>query len=94
MSISTRNYSSTDLTWMRLVQAACSSKEQNLEAYLENSQLYYCPTKKISQNEELFVWYDKELSCLLGFQDIKARALQKGKSFSKQIPSPKEQLGC
>uniref|UniRef100_F6WMS6 PR domain zinc finger protein 8 n=1 Tax=Monodelphis domestica TaxID=13616 RepID=F6WMS6_MONDO len=70
-------HSPTGLTWMRLVQAACSSKEQNLEAYLENSQLYFRPTRKISQNEELFVWYDEELSCLLGFQDIKAKALHK-----------------
>ncbi|XP_074089188.1 zinc finger protein 488 [Macrotis lagotis] len=62
---------------MRFVQAACSSKEQNLEAYLENSQLQFHPTSKISQNEELFVWYNEEPSCLVDSLDIKARALYK-----------------
>ncbi|XP_028584718.2 zinc finger protein 488 [Podarcis muralis] len=58
--------------WMRLVQPASNKKEQNLEAYLRNSQLYYRPTRKIHRNEELLVWYDEELSGLLGFNEIKA----------------------
>uniref|UniRef100_A0A8C5TBS3 PR domain zinc finger protein 8 n=1 Tax=Malurus cyaneus samueli TaxID=2593467 RepID=A0A8C5TBS3_9PASS len=58
-------HSPTGLPWMRLVQAAANSKEQNLEAYLENSQLYYRSTRKINKNEELLVWYDEELSSLL-----------------------------
>ncbi|XP_069652644.1 zinc finger protein 488 isoform X1 [Haliaeetus albicilla] len=69
-------HSPTGLPWMRLVQAAANSKEQNLEAYLENSQLYYRSTRKINKNEELLVWYDEELSCLLGFNEIKAQSLQ------------------
>lgn len=64
---------------MRLVQAAANSKEQNLEAYLENSQLYYRSTRKINKNEELLVWYDEELSSLLGFNEIKAQSPQNGK---------------
>uniref|UniRef100_A0A8D2PM66 PR domain zinc finger protein 8 n=1 Tax=Zosterops lateralis melanops TaxID=1220523 RepID=A0A8D2PM66_ZOSLA len=72
-------HSPTGLPWMRLVQAAANSKEQNLEAYLENSQLYYRPTRKISKNEELLVWYDEELSRLLGFNEIKAQSPQSGK---------------
>ncbi|KAM6266083.1 zinc finger protein 488 [Porphyrio hochstetteri] len=69
-------HSPTGLPWMRLVQAAANSKEQNLEAYLENSQLYYRSTRKIHKNEELLVWYDEELSSLLGFNEIKAQSLQ------------------
>lgn len=72
-------HSPTGLPWMRLVQAAANSKEQNLEAYLENSQLYYRSTRKISKNEELLVWYDEELSNLLGFNEIKAQSPQNGK---------------
>lgn len=72
-------HSPTGLPWMRLVQAAAHSKEQNLEAYLENSQLYYRSTRKISKNEELLVWYDEELSSLLGFNEIKAQRPQNGK---------------
>ncbi|CAM4591625.1 unnamed protein product [Caretta caretta] len=69
-------HSPAGLPWMRLVQAAANSKEQNLEAYLKNSQLYYRSTRKIGKNEELLVWYDEELSRLLGFSAIKARTLQ------------------
>ncbi|NXP47091.1 ZN488 protein, partial [Heliornis fulica] len=69
-------HSPTGLPWMRLVQAAANSKEQNLEAFLENSQLYYRSTRKIHKNEELLVWYDEELSSLLGFNEIKAQSLQ------------------
>ncbi|KAM9281997.1 zinc finger protein 488 [Cariama cristata] len=73
-------HSPTGLPWMRLVQAAANSKEQNLEAYLENSQLYYRSTRKINKNEELLVWYDEELSSLLGFDEIKAQSPQNEKS--------------
>lgn len=72
-------HSPTELPWMRLVQAAANSKEQNLEAYLENSQLYYRSTRKINKNEELLVWYDEELSSLLGFNEIKAQSSRNGK---------------
>ncbi|XP_069744172.1 zinc finger protein 488 [Narcine bancroftii] len=66
--------SSTDgLSWLRLVQAANNSKEQNLEAHLKSGQLYYRSTRRIRKDEELFVWYDEELSTLLGFTDIKTR---------------------
>ncbi|XP_055517812.1 PR domain zinc finger protein 8 [Leucoraja erinacea] len=66
--------SSTDgLSWLRLVQAASNNKEQNLEAYLKNGQLYYRSTRRIGRDEELFVWYDQELSTLLGFTDITPR---------------------
>ncbi|XP_043912684.1 PR domain zinc finger protein 8-like [Protopterus annectens] len=67
------NPSYAGLPWLRLVQAAVDKKEQNLEAYLKNGQLYYRATRKIVKEEELFVWYDEELSALLGFQEIKAR---------------------
>ncbi|GAB0192235.1 zinc finger protein 488 [Grus japonensis] len=73
-------HSPTGLPWMRLVQAAANSREQNLEAYLENSQLYYRSTRKINKNEELLVWYDEELSSLLGFNEIKAQSPQNEKS--------------
>ncbi|XP_029465511.1 zinc finger protein 488 [Rhinatrema bivittatum] len=67
-------HNSAGLTWVRLVQAAHNSKEQNVEAYLKNSQLYLRSTRQINKNDELLVWYDEELSRLLGFADIKARA--------------------
>ncbi|XP_028651471.2 PR domain zinc finger protein 8 isoform X2 [Erpetoichthys calabaricus] len=61
------------LHWLRLVQAASNSKEQNLEAFLKGGQLYFRSTRNIKKDEELLVWYDDELSHLLGFSEIKAR---------------------
>lgn len=57
------------LSWLRLVQAARSREEQNMEAFLKAGQLYVRTTREIRQDEELLVWYDQELSNLLGFRD-------------------------
>lgn len=58
------------------------AEEQNTEAYLKAGQLYFRTIRDISQGEELLVWYDEELSHLLGFSDIKTRALTDGKDCS------------
>ncbi|XP_018621626.2 zinc finger protein 488 [Scleropages formosus] len=61
------------LSWLRLVQAASNKDEQNMEAFLKGGQLYFRSLRDIRKEEELLVWYDDELSSLLGFNDIKAR---------------------
>ncbi|XP_076830683.1 zinc finger protein 488 [Brachyhypopomus gauderio] len=61
--------------WLRLVQAAMNTEEQNTEAYLKSGQLYFRTIRDVRQGEELLVWYDEELSRLLGFSDVKTRAL-------------------
>lgn len=58
------------LSWLRLVQAARSREEQNTEAFLKAGQLYVRTTRDIRQDEEMLVWYDQELSNLLGFRDV------------------------
>ncbi|XP_037637380.1 PR domain zinc finger protein 8 [Sebastes umbrosus] len=57
------------LSWLRLVQAARNGEEQNTEAFLKAGQLYVRTIRDIRQEEELLVWYDQELSHLLGFTD-------------------------
>ncbi|KAG7257082.1 hypothetical protein CRUP_035024 [Coryphaenoides rupestris] len=57
------------LSWLRLVQAARSREEQNTEAHLRGGQLYVRATRDIGPEEELLVWYDPELSHLLGFAE-------------------------
>ncbi|XP_033886205.3 PR domain zinc finger protein 8-like [Acipenser ruthenus] len=66
------------LSWLRLVQAATNNKEQNLEAFLKSGQLYFRSIRSISKDEELLVWYDQELSHLLGFNDIKGQTPAQG----------------
>ncbi|XP_073691077.1 zinc finger protein 488 [Garra rufa] len=64
--------------WLRLVQAAMSAEDQNTEAYLKGGQLHFRTIREVKQGEELLVWYDDELSHLLGFEDIKTKALTDG----------------
>ncbi|XP_067277455.1 zinc finger protein 488 isoform X2 [Pseudorasbora parva] len=61
--------------WLRLVQAAVSAEDQNTEAYLKGGQLHFRTIRDVKQGEELLVWYDEELSHLLGFGDLKTKAL-------------------
>lgn len=61
------------LSWLRLVEAARCKEEQNTEAYLKGGQLYFRTTRDIRQEEELLVWYDQELSHLLGFTEMTRR---------------------
>lgn len=58
------------LSWLRLVQAARNDEEQNTEAFLKAGQLYVRTIRDIQQEEEMLVWYDQELSHLLGFTDL------------------------
>ncbi|KAM4600036.1 zinc finger protein 488 [Fundulus diaphanus] len=58
------------LSWLRLVQAARNTEEQNTEAFLKAGQVYVRATRDIQPEEELLVWYDQELSHLLGFTDM------------------------
>ncbi|KTG05788.1 hypothetical protein cypCar_00037086 [Cyprinus carpio] len=68
--------------WLRLVQAAMSTEDQNTEAYLKGGQLHFQTIRDVKQGEELLVWYDEELSHLLGFEDIKTKALTDGEHWS------------
>ncbi|KAI4877624.1 hypothetical protein NFI96_022982, partial [Prochilodus magdalenae] len=68
--------------WLRLVQAAMNTAEQNTEAFLKAGQLYFRTTRHVRRGEELFVWYDEELSHLLGLSDIKPRAAAEGEELT------------
>lgn len=69
------------LSWLRLVQAARNAEEQNTEAFLKAGQLYVRTIRDIRHEEELLVWYDHELSHLLGFRDP-SRGLSEGEKSS------------
>uniref|UniRef100_A0A3Q3EA22 Zinc finger protein 488 n=1 Tax=Hippocampus comes TaxID=109280 RepID=A0A3Q3EA22_HIPCM len=51
------------------LQAARNGEEQNTEAFLKGGQLYVRTTRDVHQEEELLVWYDRELCHLLGFTE-------------------------
>ncbi|KAG9353758.1 hypothetical protein JZ751_011880, partial [Albula glossodonta] len=70
--------SSEGLIWLRLVQSARDSEEQNLEAYIKNGQLFYRSLRRIEKDEELLVWYGKELMGLLLLSSGRTHEKSKG----------------
>lgn len=64
--------------WLRLVQSARDRDEQNLEAYVKNGQLFYRSLRRIEKDEELLVWYGKDLIELLLLSAGKAPVKTKG----------------
>ncbi|XP_010863725.1 PR domain zinc finger protein 8b [Esox lucius] len=75
---SATNSTSEGLMWLRLVQSARDRDEQNLEAYVKNGQLFYRSLRRIEKDEELLVWYGKDLIELLLLSAGKAPAKLKG----------------
>ncbi|XP_066488378.1 PR domain zinc finger protein 8 [Tiliqua scincoides] len=75
---SAANGSSEGLMWLRLVQSARDKEEQNLEAYIKNGQLFYRSLRRIAKDEELLVWYGKELSELLLLSNTRSHSKMNG----------------
>ncbi|XP_061585872.1 PR domain zinc finger protein 8b [Cololabis saira] len=80
---SAANSTSEGLMWLRLVQSARDREEQNLEAYVKNGQLFYRSLRRIEKDEELLVWYGKDLIDLLLLNS--SRAPPKGKGSSHYV---------
>ncbi|KAG1937392.1 zinc finger protein [Pimephales promelas] len=77
---SAANSSSEGLMWLRLVQSARDRDEQNLEAYVKNGQLFYRSLRRIEKDEELLVWYGKDLIELLLLSSGRNQVKNKGTS--------------
>ncbi|MED6238895.1 hypothetical protein ATANTOWER_031815 [Ataeniobius toweri] len=75
---SAANSTSEGLMWLRLVQSARDKEEQNLEAYVKNGQLLYRSLRRIEKDEELLVWYGKDLIDLLLLSSSRAPTKSKG----------------
>nr|XP_061786945.1 PR domain zinc finger protein 8-like isoform X2 [Nerophis lumbriciformis] len=73
---------SEGLMWLRLVQSARDKEEQNLEAYVKNGQLFYRSLRRIEKDEELLVWYGKDLVELLLLSSSRAPAKSKGSTHN------------
>lgn len=78
---SAANSTSEGLMWLRLVQSARDKEEQNLEAYVKNGQLFYRSLRRIEKDEELLVWYGKDLIDLLLLSSSRAPTKSKGQSW-------------
>uniref|UniRef100_A0A3B5LQP1 PR domain zinc finger protein 8 n=1 Tax=Xiphophorus couchianus TaxID=32473 RepID=A0A3B5LQP1_9TELE len=84
---SAANSTSEGLMWLRLVQSARDKEEQNLEAYVKNGQLFYRSLRRIEKDEELLVWYGKDLIDLLLLSSSRAPAKTKcSQRFQFEFP--------
>lgn len=91
---SAANGSSEGLMWLRLVQSAREREEQNLEAYIKSGQLFYRSLRRIAKDEELLVWYGKELTELLLLSPARAPARSNGGCPSRppRVPFPRPRV--
>lgn len=71
--------------WLRLVQSARDRDEQNLEAYVKNGQLFYRSLRRIEKDEELLVWYGKDLIELLLLSSSRNQVKGKGTIHSSMF---------
>ncbi|KAJ8395833.1 hypothetical protein AAFF_G00027160 [Aldrovandia affinis] len=78
VDMSAASVSSESLMWLRLVQSARDREEQNLEAYVKNGQLFYRSLRRIEKDEELLVWYGRDLMRLLLFSSSRTHGKSKG----------------
>ena len=74
--------------WLRLVQSARDKEEQNLEAYIKNGQLFYRSLRRIAKDEELLVWYGKELTELLLLCPSRSHSKMNGRLAQDLRPAP------
>lgn len=57
-------------TWLFYIQSARDESEQNLEVATKQGQLYYRAVRNIKSDEELLVWYSKELADVFQVPDV------------------------
>ncbi|XP_052268499.1 histone-lysine N-methyltransferase PRDM9-like [Dreissena polymorpha] len=60
------NVSNLGSMWMAYAQPARTVDEQNTEAYMKDGHIFYRTLRIIRANEEILVWYSKDLALILG----------------------------
>ena len=61
------NGSEETANWMRFVQQAKSSHQQNLVAYQQGGDIYFITTKDVEPNTELLYWYSRDNGNIYGY---------------------------
>lgn len=74
--------------WVPYVQAAREEREQNIEAFVKEGQLYYRTLRNLQPNSELCVWYSDDFAQILGVPELQSiHFTGKWGSFSKETIS-------
>ena len=65
--------------WVPYVQAARDADEQNMEALVDDGQLYFRVTRTVAANTELLIWYSDKLAARIGLPELRDDAYVAGK---------------
>ena len=57
--------------WLRYVNCACSSEDQNIRAVQYDGNIYYMATKQVELGEELLTFYGEKFAKKLGIKTSK-----------------------
>jgi len=57
--------------WVPYVQAARDVDEQNMEAMIDDGQLYFRVTRSIAAHTELLIWYSDKLAARIGLPELR-----------------------
>ena len=64
--------------WVPYVQAARDTDEQNMEAIIDDGQLYFRVTRNVCCNSELLIWYSEKLAARIGVPELRDDAYIRG----------------
>jgi len=64
--------------WVPYVQAARDADEQNMEAIIDDGQLYFRVTRPVAANTELLIWYSDKLAARIGIRELRDDAYVRG----------------
>jgi len=67
--------------WVPYVQAARDADEQNMEAMIDDGQLYFRVTRTVPANTELLIWYSDKLAARIGVPELRDDAFIRGETF-------------
>jgi len=57
--------------WVPYVQAARDADEQNMEAIIDDGQLFFRVTRTVPANSELLIWYSAKLAVRIGVPELR-----------------------
>lgn len=67
--------------WVPYVQAARDAEEQNMEAIIDDGQLYFRMTRSVPANTELLIWYSDKLAARIGLPELRDDAYVSGSTY-------------
>jgi len=65
--------------WVPYVQAARDVDEQNMEAVIDDGQLYFRVCRTVPANSELLIWYSDKLAARIGVPELRDDACFRGR---------------